>query len=249
MSGERCAASKETQQGPPAAAGPQEKFNLDVQNKAVAAAKEAWSATSQKRAAKTKAAAKAEAFQAKLDWSREEGPDPRDPRTLGQGPCGKEHGSPRTIWRNQYGEYQDCPKCALRMKSIPNKDSSATRHRNDTSGNVRQALKLIRDADQWENCTEKIFKAAMATACAGRVLNTSTAKAEPKRATAESSTAAASAASAEEIAQLAFQMYNRRHQKSSTSPAAEEDSDEGFEKVPSVDGDKSTITAKTKARQ
>ena len=89
MSGEACAAAEETTQGSSTITRVQEEFNLHWQRAATTAAKEAWAETLQKGPAKAKAAAKAEAIQAKLDRSREEGPDPRVPRTRGQEPCGK----------------------------------------------------------------------------------------------------------------------------------------------------------------
>ena len=67
--------------------------------------------------------AKKEEMDAKTDWDRMEGADPRDPRTLG-GPCRGEHTMPSDWASNQSGRYKHCVTCGLRLMYVPLKGAS-----------------------------------------------------------------------------------------------------------------------------
>ena len=71
-------------------------------------------------------------FMASLDWEKEEGPDPRDPRYMGW-PCNGSHEVPENPMGNAHCAWKTCTKCAIRWQYVPRKGST---------GKYRQASPL-----------------------------------------------------------------------------------------------------------
>jgi hypothetical protein len=84
----------------------------------------------------------------KLDHSRKMGPDDRDPRHLGEGPCQTHR--PKGF-KNHWGEWQDCVRCAVRLVYIPYEHASAQYTKTDNEGNVRTALQELKAAGTWKD--------------------------------------------------------------------------------------------------
>lgn len=84
-----------------------------------------------------------------FDHNREAGPDKRDPRASETcWPCLGSH-KPGPLANNRYGQWQECAVCALRLKYVPEVNSSGQTTHVDLPQNVVEALNRLR-CDGWE---------------------------------------------------------------------------------------------------
>ena len=84
-----------------------------------------------------------------LDHDRAMPMDPRDPRSLGEGPCGVEHR--QRVGKNQRGQWAGCRVCGLRLQYIPYKHEPAQFTKTDNPENVREALAELRSQGVWQS--------------------------------------------------------------------------------------------------
>ena len=84
-----------------------------------------------------------------LDHDRAMPMDPRDPRSLGEGPCGVEHR--QRVGKNQRGQWAGCRGCGLRLQYIPYKHEPAQFTKTDNPENVREALAELRSQGVWQS--------------------------------------------------------------------------------------------------
>ena len=94
-----------------------------------------------------------------LDESKETGPDPADPRTQGYGWCAKSMHVAVDFSCNQYGAWQDCLICGLRLIYIPRKGYHGKyRRQQSTPEEITRAFRIAeRRAEQ--HYTANRFKA------------------------------------------------------------------------------------------
>ena len=88
-----------------------------------------------------------------LDQTRTIDMDPRDPRALGEGPCGLEHTGKQT--GNQWARWTECSRCCLRLEYTPYKHSPTTSTRTENPKDVRDAMRELSEAHIWENMEAK----------------------------------------------------------------------------------------------
>ena len=95
----------------------------------------------------------------KADTSRHQGPDERDPRWQGLGPCGREH-KPEPKWcSNAWAMWSNCEKCALCLEKVPFKSAPASSWSNGpTAATVAAALKELEEDKKWNACTASMFR-------------------------------------------------------------------------------------------
>ena len=84
-----------------------------------------------------------------VDWPRRQEADPRDPRWLGQGPCGFNHEPERRWSSNKFAIWSKCAKCALRLEAVPLKGSPGAHHKGPLAQTVIAALEKARQREMW----------------------------------------------------------------------------------------------------
>ena len=92
-----------------------------------------------------------------LDPARLLSVDTRDPRAMGEGPCGTDHTPKET--GNQWARWTDCSRCCLRMEYIPYTHAPATGTRTENPKDIRDALKELWEAEIWDNMEAKQMQA------------------------------------------------------------------------------------------
>ena len=92
-----------------------------------------------------------------LDLARVVEMDPRDPRAMGEGPCGTEHTAKKK--GNQWARWTECSRCCLRMDYTPYIHSPATSARTENPKNVRDALRELWGAQIWQDMEAKHMQA------------------------------------------------------------------------------------------
>ena len=103
--------------------------------------------------------------------------DPRDPRALGQGPCGDRHLEPLEAnirhkidglkWSaNQYGRWAICGMCALRLVYYPREGHVGRYRVNESAATVTTALHLLAERNSRNNCNHKAMKTFLELATA-----------------------------------------------------------------------------------
>ena len=113
-----------------------------------------------------------------LDPTRTIDMDPRDPRALGEGPCGTEHFGKQT--GNQWARWTDCAKCCLRIEYIPYKHSPSMNTRTENPKDVRDALHELGAAQIWENMEAKQMQAKIKEIAHRKMQNRPVRGANPK---------------------------------------------------------------------
>ena len=92
-----------------------------------------------------------------LDPARLLSVDTRDPRAMGEGPCGTDHTPKET--GNQWARWTDCSRCCLRMEYIPYTHAPAQSTRTENPKDIRDALKELWEAQIWDNMEAKQMQA------------------------------------------------------------------------------------------
>jgi hypothetical protein len=92
-----------------------------------------------------------------LDMRRMQGPDARDPRFLGEGPCGRHHKSYRQ-GSNAWGEWKFCSKCGLRFLYVPYEHAPGNSTEVLEPELVQRALLVMRKYDVWEDMTSTVMR-------------------------------------------------------------------------------------------
>ena len=92
-----------------------------------------------------------------LDPARLLSVDTRDPRAMGEGPCGTDHTPKET--GNQWARWTDCSRCCLRMEYIPYTHAPATGTRTENPKDIRDALKELWEAEIWDDMEAKQMQA------------------------------------------------------------------------------------------
>ena len=92
-----------------------------------------------------------------LDLARIAEMDPRDPRAMGEGPCGTEHTAKQK--GNQWARWTECSRCCLRLDYTPYIHSPATSARTENPKNVRDALRELWGAQIWQDMEAKHMQA------------------------------------------------------------------------------------------
>ena len=117
--------------------------------------------------------------------------DQRDPRVLGQGPCGRSHEQPLPLdlrenlpylkWSsNQYGRRPDCQRCAVRLLYYPRQGQVGRCRHNESAAVVTRSIQEMNNRGE-TGCTHKLMKTYINLAEAEMKLRTSTgAKARAK---------------------------------------------------------------------
>jgi hypothetical protein len=95
---------------------------------------------------------KAKKPQSVPDLDRAQGPDKGDPRYLGEGPCGQDHGRYRQCG-NMWGQWKFCTKCGLRVMYVPYRNAPGECTEVLKPELVRRALEVLRTCGIWENMT------------------------------------------------------------------------------------------------
>ena len=85
-------------------------------------------------------------LEGKFDWDNMLASDPRDPRSLGEGPCGLGHSPERKYRTNRWCAWLTCSRCALRLTYAPAKDAPTNSiAMGPTPETVRKALGELGD--------------------------------------------------------------------------------------------------------
>ena len=85
--------------------------------------------------------------EAKFDWLNMLEADRRDPRTLGEGPCGRRHLAEQKFRTNRWCAWLTCSRCALRLTYAPAKDAPTNSiAMGPTPETVRKALAELGDS-------------------------------------------------------------------------------------------------------
>ena len=92
-----------------------------------------------------------------LDPARLLSVDTRDPRAMGEGPCGTDHTPKET--GNQWARWTDCSRCCLRMEYIPYTHAPGCSTRTENPKDIRDALKELWEAEIWDNMEAKQMQA------------------------------------------------------------------------------------------
>ena len=92
-----------------------------------------------------------------LDPARLLSVDTRDPRAMGEGPCGTDHTPKET--GNQWARWTDCSRCCLRMEYIPYTHAPAQSTRTENPKDIRDALKELWEAEIWDDMEAKQMQA------------------------------------------------------------------------------------------
>ena len=93
-----------------------------------------------------------------VDWPRRQAADPRDPRWLGEGPCGHRHRAEKKWRSNSYMIWSVCQTCALRLEAVPMKNAPAAHHQTALASTVTTALSLARERDLWSHMTGHMMR-------------------------------------------------------------------------------------------
>ena len=88
------------------------------------------------------------------------GPDVRDPRYLGEGPCANHH---QEYYQggNPHGTWKHCQRCDLRVEYVAKNGSTAGSTKTHNPERVRAAFLILQKTGQFENGTFKEFRAAI----------------------------------------------------------------------------------------
>jgi hypothetical protein len=104
-----------------------------------------------------------------LDTARTMDVDPRDPRAMGEGPCGTEHTGKQK--GNQWARWTECSRCCLRMGYIPYTHSPAQSTRTENPKDIRDALKELWEAQIWDDMEAKQMQAKIKEITARKAQN------------------------------------------------------------------------------
>ena len=88
------------------------------------------------------------------------GPDVRDPRYLGAGPCGTEH---LQFYQgaNKWGIWHHCSRCDLRLQYFTRSGAPGGATKTHLPARVNEAIQLLKDAEMLEKATHKEMRAAI----------------------------------------------------------------------------------------
>jgi hypothetical protein len=103
-----------------------------------------------------------------LDQERMISVDTRDPRAMGEGPCGTDHTPKET--GNQWARWTDCSRCCLRMEYIPYTHAPAQSTRTENPKDIRDALKELWEAGIWDDMEAKQMQAKIKEITARKAL-------------------------------------------------------------------------------
>ena len=95
---------------------------------------------------------------APLNEAAKVGPDSRDPRYKGSGPCGALH-KEFVTGGNQWGTWKHCAKCDLRMEYVPRANTPANSTQCFNPASVESAFEFAKAAGLWETMDHKTMKA------------------------------------------------------------------------------------------
>ena len=104
-----------------------------------------------------------------LDPARMLKVDTRDPRAMGEGPCGTDHTAKET--GNQWARWTDCSRCCLRMEYIPYTHAPGCSTRTENPKDIRDALKELWEAEIWDNMEAKQMQAKLKEIKSRKALN------------------------------------------------------------------------------
>ena len=93
-----------------------------------------------------------------VDRSRMLQADPRDPRSLGHGPCKLTHKPEDKYRSNAYCMWSSCRACALCLVKFPFKDAPASTWSGPIPANVELALQKAKEAGVWEEMTGHMMR-------------------------------------------------------------------------------------------
>ena len=104
-----------------------------------------------------------------LDPARLLSVDTRDPRAMGEGPCGTDHTPKET--GNQWARWTDCSRCCLRMEYIPYTHAPAQSTRTENPKDIRDSLNELWEAQIWDDMEAKQMQAKIKEITARKAQN------------------------------------------------------------------------------
>ena len=144
----------------------------------------------------------------RVDWERAQRTDPRDPRWLGEAPCGLQHEAEQKYRSNAHMIWSLCRVCSLRLMSAPMKDAPAAHHQTPLAEDVRTALKLARDRGMWDTLNGPAMRGLIKEVQGRAQANRAAAKASFQRAACHSAVAALCVVVGDLTLLHAFRVYN-----------------------------------------
>ena len=106
---------------------------------------------------KAKTLEKKEPTPVTYDYQRQAGPDRRDPRFLGEGPCGQNHDAGFREGKNRWTLWKLCVKCGLRLQYVPVVGAAGNQGTPDPE-QVRTVLQLLKTVKVWDNMASRDFR-------------------------------------------------------------------------------------------